>query len=49
MIGIAVDKGQRDQRRQSAIQAALRRVTSASQQTRGRMNIMTMKKAKAST
>jgi hypothetical protein len=50
MIGIAIDEGQRDQRRQRDGPAGISRVHERlANRPAGRMNIMTMKKAKAST
>ena len=50
MIGIAIDEGQRDQRRQRNGPAGMIAVHERlANRPAGRMNIMTMKKAKAST
>ena len=50
MIGVAIDEGQRDQRRNSDRPGNLSRIHERlANSPAGRMNIMTMKKAKAST
>jgi len=50
MIGVAIDKGQRDQRRYRDRPGSKARIHGRlANRPAGRMNIMTMKKAKAST
>ena len=50
MIGVAIDEGQRDQRRNRHGPGNVSRIHERlAKRPAGRMNIMTMKKAKAST
>ena len=49
MVGVAIDEGQRDQRHQAQAPGELLVHERFASRPAGRMNIMTMKKAKAST